>query len=176
MNSGPSLNGYSAPADWEAMESVLLQGEDVTAFYNDAAYSVSKDAADGVPDRAAVESKEEPSSAAPAETPAEPTPTPAEEPANATGAETKPVEPAIHPTDVSGSKNKAADASAFNDGDYSLSRGPLWVGGFQSEHPGGANFLFGDGAVQFISEMIDLQVYRQLGHRADGKLLNSRDY
>ncbi len=47
---------------------------------------------------------------------------------------------------------------------------PLWVGGFSSWHPGGANFLFGDGSVRFIAETIDPELYQQLGHRADGEL------
>jgi prepilin-type processing-associated H-X9-DG protein len=50
------------------------------------------------------------------------------------------------------------------------------VGGFGSQHPGVSNFLFGDGAVHPISEMIDLGVYQQLGHRADGKLLKERPF
>ena len=49
----------------------------------------------------------------------------------------------------------------------------LFVGGFGSNHPAGANFLFGDGAVRFISMAIETAVYQQLAHRADGKLLTS---
>ena len=49
----------------------------------------------------------------------------------------------------------------------------LFVGGFGAYHPAGANFLFGDGAVRFVSTAIDQEVYQQLGHRADGKLLTS---
>ncbi len=52
----------------------------------------------------------------------------------------------------------------------------LIVGGFGSFHPGGANFLFGDGAVRLIPETIDTDVYQQLGHRADGKLLQDRSF
>ncbi len=48
---------------------------------------------------------------------------------------------------------------------------PLAVGGFCSFHPGLANFVFGDGSVRALAETIDTGVYRQLGHRADGKLL-----
>ncbi len=50
----------------------------------------------------------------------------------------------------------------------------LYVGGFGSAHPGGANFVLGDGSVRFLSETIDQPVYEQLGHRADGKLLQHR--
>ncbi len=49
----------------------------------------------------------------------------------------------------------------------------LQVGGFMSLHPGVVNFLFGDGAVRPISLTIDQDVYQQLGHRADGKLLTT---
>jgi prepilin-type N-terminal cleavage/methylation domain-containing protein/prepilin-type processing-associated H-X9-DG protein len=47
----------------------------------------------------------------------------------------------------------------------------LVVGGFGACHPAGANFLFGDGAVQLLNRDIDTDVYQQLAHRADGKLL-----
>ena len=45
----------------------------------------------------------------------------------------------------------------------------LKVGGFGSHHAGGANFMFGDGSVRFLTEKIDPQVFRYLGHRADGE-------
>lgn len=41
--------------------------------------------------------------------------------------------------------------------------------GFKSRHPGGANFLFGDGSVHFLSEDIDHNVYQYLGCRDDGR-------
>ena len=50
------------------------------------------------------------------------------------------------------------------------------VGGFDSPHPGGANFAFGDGHVEFLSETISLETYQQLAHRADGKLLMGGDF
>lgn len=46
------------------------------------------------------------------------------------------------------------------------------VGGFGSDHPGGANFGFGDGSVRFLKARIDARVYRLLGHRADGDLIS----
>lgn len=41
--------------------------------------------------------------------------------------------------------------------------------GFKSSHPGGAQFLFGDGSVHFISQEIDHQQYQYLGAKADGQ-------
>lgn len=41
--------------------------------------------------------------------------------------------------------------------------------GFRSRHPGGANFLMGDGTVRFIGENIDHAVYRALASRAGGE-------
>ncbi len=54
----------------------------------------------------------------------------------------------------------------------SVNKDPLLgVGGFQSVHPGGAQFAFGDGSVRFLSGVTGSSVFQQLGHRADGKLL-----
>ena len=58
--------------------------------------------------------------------------------------------------------------------------------GFRSFHPGGANFLFGDGSVHFLKETINMGspdytqrkigVFRSLATRAGGEVLNSSDY
>ncbi len=64
-----------------------------------------------------------------------------------------------------GGKPRAGDTSARD----------VVVGGFDSPHPGGVNFAFGDGRVQFLSESVALATLQQLAHRADGKLL-SGDY
>jgi hypothetical protein len=40
--------------------------------------------------------------------------------------------------------------------------------GFSSYHVGGCHFLMTDGSVHFVSENLDLNIYRQLGQRADG--------
>lgn len=40
--------------------------------------------------------------------------------------------------------------------------------GFSSQHVGGCHFLLADGSVHFSSQNMDLNVYRQLGQRADG--------
>ena len=39
---------------------------------------------------------------------------------------------------------------------------------FGSQHSGGANFVMADGSVHFLSENINLAIYRFLGTRADG--------
>ena len=41
--------------------------------------------------------------------------------------------------------------------------------GFRSAHPGGANFLFGDGTVRLLAETIDHQMYQYLGAKNDGQ-------
>jgi prepilin-type N-terminal cleavage/methylation domain-containing protein/prepilin-type processing-associated H-X9-DG protein len=40
---------------------------------------------------------------------------------------------------------------------------------FKSAHPGGAHFLFGDGSVHFLPEIIDHWIYQYLGAIADGQ-------
>jgi len=41
--------------------------------------------------------------------------------------------------------------------------------GFKSLHPGGANFLMGDGSVHFLAEDIDYRLFNNLGTRASGE-------
>ncbi len=52
--------------------------------------------------------------------------------------------------------------------------GNLWStsSGFKSLHPGGANFLMGDGSTHFINDAIDHQSYSELGTRAQGDISN----
>lgn len=44
--------------------------------------------------------------------------------------------------------------------------------GFRSAHPGGCNFAFGDGSVQFLSETIDHLQYQRLGAKNDGQTVS----
>ena len=46
------------------------------------------------------------------------------------------------------------------------------VGGWGSGHPGGASFLFGDGAVRFLSDRIERDVFRNAALRSDGNLID----
>ncbi len=46
-----------------------------------------------------------------------------------------------------------------------------FVGGFASYHSGGANFAMGDGSTRLIAKTVSTTIYRQLGHRADGELI-----
>lgn len=50
----------------------------------------------------------------------------------------------------------------------------LWAitSGFKSYHPGGANFVMGDGSVHFLSDSIDHQIYAALGTRAGNEAVS----
>lgn len=43
---------------------------------------------------------------------------------------------------------------------------------FRSQHTGGANFVFGDGHVQFLRQTIDMRTYQLLGCRNDGQAVS----
>lgn len=44
--------------------------------------------------------------------------------------------------------------------------------GFRSRHTGGAQFLFGDGTVRFLSQNIDYRTYQNMGGRRDNQVVN----
>jgi len=48
--------------------------------------------------------------------------------------------------------------------------------GFRSLHPGGANFVMGDGSVKFIKQTINPPTYRALGTRAFGEVISADAY
>jgi prepilin-type N-terminal cleavage/methylation domain-containing protein len=48
--------------------------------------------------------------------------------------------------------------------------------GFRSFHPGGANFLVGDGSVKFLKETIDLVTFQALGTRNHNEVVTSDSY
>ncbi|MCI0360519.1 MAG: DUF1559 domain-containing protein [Planctomycetaceae bacterium] len=72
----------------------------------------------------------------------------------------KPADPAV-PADVGAAAPKGAVAAPGS---------PLWVGGFGSQHPGGAMFAMGDGSIRFLSNTTGAPVLAELAHRSDGKL------
>jgi prepilin-type N-terminal cleavage/methylation domain-containing protein/prepilin-type processing-associated H-X9-DG protein len=48
-----------------------------------------------------------------------------------------------------------------------------FVGGYDSRHPGGANFAFGDGSVRFLKSSIAGGTFRLLANRADGEIISA---
>jgi prepilin-type N-terminal cleavage/methylation domain-containing protein/prepilin-type processing-associated H-X9-DG protein len=87
--------------------------------------------------------------------------------------DTPPADAAAAPAENQPEPASEPTAGAIVDG---VPSGPLAVGGFGSFHPGGANFAMGDGSIRYLPVTINLQVYQQLGHRADGKLLSANAY
>jgi prepilin-type processing-associated H-X9-DG protein len=60
------------------------------------------------------------------------------------------------------------DSSALMDCRSSNAGGPHRTSNFRSNHNGGAHFLFADGSVKFLSERIDMPLYRALSTIAGG--------
>jgi prepilin-type N-terminal cleavage/methylation domain-containing protein/prepilin-type processing-associated H-X9-DG protein len=62
---------------------------------------------------------------------------------------------------------RKATSSNASDGQYQNT---------SSNHPGGCNFLFGDGSVHFLKSSIAIQTYWALGTRANGEVISSDSY
>jgi prepilin-type processing-associated H-X9-DG protein len=60
------------------------------------------------------------------------------------------------------------DLPGIGDCRSSLNGGPHSTANFRSDHPGGVQFLFGDGSVHLLSETIDMDLYRRLSTIAEG--------
>ncbi len=52
----------------------------------------------------------------------------------------------------------------------------LTVGGFSSNHTGGALFVLADGSVKFLSDNTDATVFRNLANRNDGQLIDAIEF
>ena len=48
--------------------------------------------------------------------------------------------------------------------------------GFASGHPGGCQFLLGDGLVRFLKETVTPPVFRALATRAGGEIIGGDEY
>jgi prepilin-type N-terminal cleavage/methylation domain-containing protein/prepilin-type processing-associated H-X9-DG protein len=56
-------------------------------------------------------------------------------------------------------------------GTWDPGTGDIWAksSGYKSQHPGGVNFVMGDGSVHLFNPAIDYKLYNQLGTRAGGE-------
>jgi prepilin-type processing-associated H-X9-DG protein len=52
-------------------------------------------------------------------------------------------------------------------------RNQVYIYAFKSWHPGGANFVMGDGSVKFIKQTINPRIYNALGSRAGGEVISA---
>ncbi len=77
----------------------------------------------------------------------------------------------LGPNDPQSDPVLVVPAPPDGDGPAEGAGGPLSVGGFASSHTGGVMMGCGDASVRFVTDQIDLQVWRKMGHRADGKLV-----
>ncbi len=64
------------------------------------------------------------------------------------------------------------DIAQFNNFTPSWRGGPHRISNFRSLHSGGANFAYGDGSVQYLSDSIDQVAYRALSTISGGEVVN----
>lgn len=67
-------------------------------------------------------------------------------------------------------RNTGSPVNATRSSQHDDPRDPLVVGGFASEHPGGAQFLDASGGIRLLSKTVDPKVFSQSGTRNDGQL------
>jgi prepilin-type N-terminal cleavage/methylation domain-containing protein/prepilin-type processing-associated H-X9-DG protein len=73
-------------------------------------------------------------------------------------------------------KPGAGSLTPAEDRDLSKMGTPEFVGGFGSRHPGGSNFLFGDGSVRFVKSSVGATIYQRLANRADGEIIDADQF
>jgi prepilin-type processing-associated H-X9-DG protein len=64
----------------------------------------------------------------------------------------------------------------LEDGNRTPNNPEAHVEDYWSRHPGGVNFLFGDGSVHFLKNSIAPQTFRALGTRAGGEVVGADQY
>jgi prepilin-type processing-associated H-X9-DG protein len=77
-----------------------------------------------------------------------------------------------NPNPLPKAENLAAVQAMIDDGVLPIG----FVGGFSSFHSSGSNFLFCDGSVEFLKQSINEHVFRLLGNRADGEIVDADAY
>jgi len=99
---------------------------------------------------------------------------------NTGGINRSPQSPLITPSQANASVRITPAQSIISSiGQSTAEIGPLprdFVGSYSSNHPGGANFLFGDGSVRFLKNSISQNVLSLLGNRADGEFIDASKF
>ncbi len=75
-----------------------------------------------------------------------------------------------NPNEIPGVQPASPSTSSTTTTLASMPGTPAFVGGFGGSHPGGVNFVMGDGSVRFVSQNISRQVLQCMANRHDGKL------